>query len=337
MSPEITCDRPDKLTGRQIATYLLATAVVMGIMLTLASRIVEPKNNQAEFGQNEALAHGVLGEPRDTLDVLFIGDSEAYCTFSPLQLWHERGITSYVCATGGQKLPYTYRLLNQALGQQRPKFVVLETNCLFRTFSPGYALFRMTEGALPVIEYHNRWKSLRTEDFTAEPRATWSHPNKGFHIQNGVVPADATGYMQASDEIEPLPRLDRWYLEQIARLCRDRGTTLLLVSTPSTKNWRMPRHNAVQQVAASLGVEYIDLNTGKDQVKIDWQRDTCDAGDHLNLRGAQKATARMGELLAATNQIPSHAHDKAFRSWDEAYARYEQKIAEIVWTDGKHG
>ena len=337
MSTENTSDLPEKLTRRQIATYLLTTIIVVGIVLVVASRIVEPKNNQRECGQNEAIAHGVFGEPRDTLDVLFIGDSEAYCAFSPLQLWHEQGITSYVCATSAQKLPYTYQLLDQTFRQQRPKVVVLETNCLFRPFSAGYALTRTAKGIFPVIEYHNRWKSLKLEDLTAEPRATWTHPNKGFHIQNGVVPADTSKYMQASDELEPMPRFDRWYLEQIAQLCRDRGATLVLVSTPSTKNWRMPRHNTMKQVAAALGVDYIDLNTGKHRVDIDWQHDTCDGGDHLNLRGAQKTTTRMGEVLAATGLLPNRSNDNSLRSWNEAYGRYEQQVAKTTWTDGMKG
>ena len=66
-------------------------AAGMICLLALASRVVVPKNNQVEFGQADAPAFGVLGEPRDSIDVLFLGDSEAYCSFSPLQLWGRAG------------------------------------------------------------------------------------------------------------------------------------------------------------------------------------------------------------------------------------------------------
>lgn len=314
---------------RAIALTVALTVVVMAAALLLASRIVAPKNNQAEFGQSEAVANGVLGEPRDTLDVLFLGDSEAYCAFSPLQLWHERGITSYVCATSGQKLPYTLEMLDRALDQQRPKVVVLETNCLFRTFTPDVALSSAAERILPVFAYHNRWKSLRAEDFTTAPRATWTDPTKGFRIKTDTAPADDSSYMSPSDQVEPLPISNRWYLELINRTCQDHGATLLLVSTPSTKNWRMKRHNSIRDVAASLGIGYVDLNTGKYAVDIDWQRETCDAGDHLNVYGAHKVTARIGTILRTTYQLPDHASDPTLSAWNDAYARYAKKLAQL--------
>lgn len=330
MNPTPTTNAPEKLTRAQVLWYLVATAVVVIAVLAISSRVVIPKNNQAEFGQNDPAAFGVLGEPRDTIDTLFIGDSEAYCAFSPLQLWHEQGITSYVCATSGQRLPYTLSVLERALKQQRPKVVVLETNCLFRKFTPTFALNRAVKDALPVFEYHNRWKSLRAEDLTTAPRTTWVHPYKGFRIKTGVKAADSSNYMTASTKTEAVRTLNRWYAERIAQLCRDNGASLVLVSTPSTKNWNTRRHNSVQQLAGELGVDYIDLNMGTQAVGIDWQRDSCDAGDHLNIRGAQKVTTQMGRILRATYRLPSHSNDAAYRSWSDAYTRYAHKLAQLA-------
>lgn len=82
----------------RIALRLVVTGIVLCGLLAAVSRIAQPKNNQAEFGQSDPEAHGVLGEPRDSIDVLVLGDSESFCSISPLQLWGEQGITSYVCA-----------------------------------------------------------------------------------------------------------------------------------------------------------------------------------------------------------------------------------------------
>ena len=57
------------------------------------------ENNQKEFGQVSEAANGIFGEPGRSLDAIFIGDSEAYSSFSPLQMWEEHGFTSYVSAT----------------------------------------------------------------------------------------------------------------------------------------------------------------------------------------------------------------------------------------------
>ena len=134
-----------------IALRLVVTGIVLCGLLAAVSRIVQPKNNQAEFGQSDSEAHGVLGEPRDSIDVLVLGDSESFCSISPLQLWGEQGITSYVCGTSGQILPLTRSLLLSALSKQHPKVVILETNCLFRPFRPGFALNRALQDKFPEI------------------------------------------------------------------------------------------------------------------------------------------------------------------------------------------
>ncbi len=121
----------------RIALRLVVTGIVLCGLLAAVSRIVQPKNNQAEFGQSDSEAHGVLGEPRDSIDVLVLGDSESFCSISPLQLWSEQGITSYVCGTSGQILPLTRSLLLSALSKQHPKVVILETNCLFPPVPTG--------------------------------------------------------------------------------------------------------------------------------------------------------------------------------------------------------
>lgn len=284
---------------RALAALRLALAVVATVaLLAAASRVVMPKNNQGEFGQADPEAHGYLGEPEDTVDVLFLGDSEAYSSFSPLQLWAERGITSYVAATSGQRLCYTRTLLLDALGRQSPQVVVLETNCLFRSFSVGEALVRAAQDALPVLEYHDRWKSLRPEDVLGTVRATWTDEVRGFVGKEGAVPADASSHMAPSDEVAGLPWLSRVYLDDIARTCERAGARLVLVSTPSTRNWSTARHNRMERVASELGVDYVDLNVGKDRVEIDWSRDTYDGGDHLNVDGARKVTSAVGALLA---------------------------------------
>lgn len=318
---------------RRAVLTVAASALILCALLALASRIVAPKNNQAEFGQIDAEAHGVLGEPEDSIDVLVLGDSEAYCAFSPLQLWGEQGITSYVCATSGQPLPYTRSLLTQALGRQHPRVVVLETNCLFRSFTPGYALLRGAQDLFPVLEYHNRWKSLRAEDVTSAPRATWSDEYKGHKVKTDVAAADDAGYMAPTESVAEIPILNYWYVQDIARICRDNGAELLLVSTPSTKNWNTARHERTAELAHELGVAYLDLNWQDTRVAIDWRLDTCDAGDHLNERGAQKTTHALGEALRAGFDVPDHRGDADFATWDDACARYRRQVDAIVWPD----
>ena len=75
-------------------------------------------------------------------------------------------------------------------------------------------------------------------------------------------------------------------------------------------------------------MDYIDLNVEPTKVAIDWQADTRDAGDHMNLSGAMKVSSFIGKYLSDAYSLPNHKQDEAYRSWSEAFARYESRIKE---------
>lgn len=278
-----------------LATAVFVAAATLGLLWAVSS-VVQPKNNQKEFGQVSEAANGIFGEPGRSLDAIFIGDSEAYSSFSPLQMWEEHGFTSYVSATSGQRLTYGYRLLEKALRSQKPKVVVFETNSIYSPIKPDDAVLSLFQNKLPVFEYHDRWKSLDAQDFLGKPSATWSDPLKGFVVNRGVNPADAVNHMTPSSEALPVDVANRQYITAMVEACRANGATPVFVSTPSTVNWNTAKHNGMSELARELGVDYYDLNEGPDKVPIDWSTDTHDKGDHLNFDGATKVSAYMGKL-----------------------------------------
>ena len=84
------------------------------LLLLISSKIFAPKNNAKESGIDDPNANGILSETEQTIDVLFLGDSECYSAFIPMQLWKKYGITSYNCGTAMQHLYYTEEFLMKA-------------------------------------------------------------------------------------------------------------------------------------------------------------------------------------------------------------------------------
>lgn len=118
-----------KAIYKTIFSSSLFIAILAFILMTVSYLFI-PKSNHPGFGMIDVEANGILGEKENTIDVLFLGDSEAYCSFSPMEMYNEYGFTSYVCATGAQRLYYTYDFFMKAFKNQKPKVVVLETNTI---------------------------------------------------------------------------------------------------------------------------------------------------------------------------------------------------------------
>ena len=300
--------------------------VGLAILLSAASLLLRPKNNSLAAGMPDPSANGIMGEPENTIDLLILGDSESYSSFIPMHLWQEHGITAYCCGTSGQALYYSEEFLHKAFQKQSPKIVILETNALFRNFSFGSTLLYEAGRAFPVFAYHNRWKTLKSSDWSPTVNYTYIDNAKGYQFTADASPADAGGYMEKTDRPATVSRRNRAYLARIKSYCEDNGAQLLLISTPSTANWNMARHDSTQALADKLQIPFIDFNTMPDRVSINWSTDTRDQGDHLNYFGAKKVTAALGDYLSDNSLLPSHKDDPEYSDWDTQSDAFNQAI-----------
>ena len=307
----------------------LRSAVFLTLLLSLllgASRIFAPKNNTSEFGMDMVFANGILGERENSIDVLIVGDSESYSSFSPMHMWNAHGFTSYVCGTAAQPLYDSYRFIGQAFERQHPSVVILETNAIFRAKNAGSYLSSMIKSSFSLFEYHNRWKTLKLSDLSSPVKYTWTDDFKGYTHSELIKPADTRGYMAPTDRVEKIPDLNLLCLQQILRLCEENGAALVLVSAPSPINWNYARHNAIKAFAEEHELPYLDLNLLHETLGIDWSRDTRDMGDHLNFSGARKVSEYFGHYLKERFSLPDHRGEETYRTWSEAYRRYSKAV-----------
>lgn len=305
---------------RCISFFLILVLLLLG-----CSYVVTPKNNQKAFGMDMVSANGILGEKENTIDVLFVGDSESYCTFSPMRMWEQYGFTAYVCGSPLQPLFDTSRFVHQAFEKQNPKVVVMETNTIFREYGIGSFLFSKGQSYFSVLRYHNRWKNLSINDFGSKISYTWTDDYKGYQFNNKVVPSANLDYMKFSEETEEIPKVNKLALLEIKEFCEEHGAQFIFVSTPSTLNWNYKRHNSIQEFADEHDIPYLDMNLEKD-LHIDWQTDTRDGGDHLNHRGAVKATDFYGKYLKEQYSFEDHKTNPEYAAWNEAFKRYSNAV-----------
>ena len=315
-----------KKVQKRIITAALLTAGLI-LLLALASQLFMPKGNDPDSGMEEVSANGILGEKPGTVDVLILGDSEALCSFIPLQMWKDEGYTVYNSASLEQRLDYSYTLLKRAFRDQKIKVVFLEANAIYRKDSKEIP-YQMLCDRIPVFRYHNRWKSLKRDDFSFdEPSYKWTDPNKGYDYSTEIEAAgDTDYYTEESDEVSRITLQNRRYLKKMKKLCDRNGAKLVLISAPSPSNWVPRRHNGSSAAAADLGIEFIDMNMVPEETRIDWSVDTRDGGDHLNYTGAVKATGFLTDYLKKTGSLKSHKDDPVYADWNDALMQFENSI-----------
>lgn len=294
-------------------------------LLFIFSNILIPKNNDAKSGIIQVGSHGFLGEKENSLDVLYIGDSESYSSFSPMQMYEEYGITGYVTGVSAQRIYNQYYYLKEALEKQSPKVVVVETNTLFRKYSVANAVVGELNNTVPFVKYHDRWKNISLRDLNFKKDYTHREVTKGFQIRKMIDSVEKTDYMKKSDKITEVPYLNEYYVKKIKELCEKKGAQVLLVSSKTLRNMNYGRHAGLQRMADRLELPYLDLNMIP-EIDIDWKTDTVDQGDHLNTAGAIKVSSYMGEYLVKNYNLKSHKNDPYYADWNNDLVEYKKLI-----------
>lgn len=331
----------------------------MLVILILLQMLFVPKYM---LHSQEGALIGEYYENAGSNDVIFIGDCEVYENFSPITLWEKYGITSYIRGSAQQTIWQSYYLLEETLRYETPKVVVF--NVLSMKYdtpestgsqSRREAYNRMTldtmrwssskwnairasmtqeekekEGMFtyifPILRYHDRWSQLTREDLTYWfGRDTVSH--NGYLMQAGIKP------FQAAFQEPPLADYtfgeNSWhYLEKMRCLCEKRGVQLVLIKAPSLSPvWWEQWDAQIEDYAQQHSLLYINMLDHQAEIGLDWNTDTYDAGLHLNVYGAEKASAWLGKLLTDKCHVPDRRGDETLAAaWSEKAARYyEQK------------
>lgn len=303
---------------KRIVASVVFLGGFIGILIGVSYLFI-PKEDDLEFGTEDPAAYSIRGERANALDTLVLGDSESYNNITPMQIWKEEGISMFICGTRAQRLDYTLVLAERAFRNQSPKLVVLETNTIYRDLSVSTSAMAKISNHFAIFRYHDRWKAILTG---GSPVAI-SDDYKGYNFSMDVVPAPVQDYMFYTEECATINPVNASYVEQIKELCEEKGAQLLLLSTPSAKNWTYEKHNGIAKLAEELDCVYLDLNLCNDSIGIDWKTDTRDKGDHLNYKGAVKVSSYLAGYLRDMGIFTDKRTDPQYVDWNNALARYE--------------
>ncbi len=308
--------------------YSLTFITGLALILIVISVFVTPKKEVYNVSAFEQKVTDLSAEKNNTIDLVFLGDSEVYSAYSPLQMYHENGFTSYVCATSAQRLCDTYAMVREIFKTQNPDIVVLETNCFFRygglNEKTGDTVMDGILKYIPAMKYHTRIKYL-FEPATDKNEASM----KGFRYRTDIKPYHGGTWMQKTEIAEEIRTENMNYFEKIYDYIAEHGSRLVFVTTPSPDCHNYMKHNAIKKISEKYNIDYIDLNLVAEEIGIDWKNETRDGGNHLNYNGAKKVSEYFGKKLSETYGLPDHREDPEYEDWSFEFKKYADTVGYI--------
>lgn len=326
-----------------LKTALSVTTVVLVflLLLSLATMLLQPKymENLVEGSMLSQYYREAGGH-----DVIFIGDCEVYANFSPMELYREAGITSYVRGSSQQLMWQSYYVLKETFSYETPKVVVLNVNAMrysepvseaynrlamdkmrWSAEKAGMILASMTEEesflsyVFPILRYHSRFDELTAEDFRYLFRTkdtTWN----GHLMNKNVKPLGELPTKRILSDYQ-FDSICYEYLDKIRLLCEEHDTQLILIKAPSVYPFWYEEYDAqIQSYADEHSLSFYNFLDNVAEIGIDYSTDTYDGGLHLNLNGATKLSRYFAQILSQDHGMEDHRGDSAVS------AEYEQKL-----------
>ena len=347
---------------KKIIKLICGLLVLILILFTL-QRIVTPKYvSEAQDGRliaeyyNSAMNH----------DVVFVGDCEVYENISPVTLWQEYGISSYVRGSPQQLIWHSYYLMEETLKYETPKAFVFnvlsmkygepQSEAYNRLALDGMkwssSKFHSIQASMmedeelisyvfPLLRFHSRWSELTGEDLKFAFKAPPQLSINGYLMR---VDVDGVEKLRKGQELSDYSfNTICWdYLDKMRTLCEENGVELILMKAPTNTPqwyWYNQWDEQIQSYAKEYGLRYYNFLNVTDEIGLDYMTDTYDQGGHLNLSGAEKLSKYFGKILTEELELVDHKKDPAYSDiWDkltEQYAQIRETQEKLLKTNGK--
>ena len=339
---------------------LSAALCLMLAVLWLLQALLMPKY------MNESREGALIAEYYDNAgmnDVVFIGDCEVYENFSPITLWENYGISSFIRGSAQQLIWQSYYLMEETLRYEKPEVIVFNVLAMKynKPESTGDQSFReaynrMTLDGMrwsgskwnainasltaeekkwqsqwtylfPILRYHDRWSQLTAEDFTYLFKKDQVSDN-GYLMQVGVKPM-TDPHVEKPLVDYTLGENSYYYLDKMTQLCTENGVQLVLVKAPThSPVWWNEWDKQVEDYAQKNNLLYINFLDYEEEIGIDWSTDTYDTGLHLNIYGAEKLSDYFGRILQESCGVTDRRTDPSYSQiWQAKVAAYNERKA----------
>ena len=135
----------------------LALALVLLCMLMTFLHMADYTLRPDDEGVRTRL-EDFYAQPRDTLDVVFVGSSAVYTFFSPLRMYDRTGLTSALYATPNQSVPMLRYILEEGRRRQPNALYVVELRSMLASHKDNLHILsadlrRLTDKTVVIVTH----------------------------------------------------------------------------------------------------------------------------------------------------------------------------------------
>ena len=330
---------------RKCIVAVLATLLVVAILISVAYPVLEMKDSEDRYS--------TFYSCEKNFDVLYFGNSHVMNGFSSMRLWKEYGFSCCSLAGPGMRFPTSYWLLEEALTRNCPSLVILDCSSLqnvkaendtsynhiafdkmpiskvkIRAIMDLYdgSVHKLAEFLFPFFIYHNRWSTLKADDFRSHKNAMCGYDVMFLREDQGTW-----GKLEAEESTE-IDNYDTQYLKRMVERCREAGITVLLTVLPADPEPRFADAAAwTRKYAAETGLFFIGPEEVADVVDI--HTDFAYKG-HMNYWGAMKTTDFLGAFLSSHYELVDTRKTSDAAYWQKLYDQYSREIIAFAEHEG---
>lgn len=287
-------------------------------------------------------------------EVVFVGSSRVMDAVIPEQLWEEHGITSYLLCAEYNDMRRDIAMCKLAFQYCKPKLIVLDVGnywsrsdaadvlAAYHEYADAFPLNRVkvettlelygysmnsVELLFPIYRYHERWKELSRKDF--RHNKTESFEFKGFEYSAETEQIERYPFVEAENGVLLTEGTDVDYIREFIDWSRSQGIEVMLVSVPyNAMEDEQAALWGIAELARECDVPYLNMVAMEDLVdpSYDFKNEF-----HMNYRGAEKVTARLGEYIADQWVELEQADEATTQYWNasaEAFREHLRKLEE---------
>lgn len=305
------------------------------ILFVFLSGAFIPRTGTTEDGMESRISKAYRGEPRDSIDTVFIGNSDIYRAISPVDLFHQTGITSAIAGRPNKQLSEVPGDIRDILRYQNPKTIVLETDCMFSGTNPGFKKgISPLEAEAAKVDVAGQAPSKATDADVAgqaPSKATDTAHQNIFAKCKALLQEGDSAFLAALNYKFPLVKYhDNWKHLKLTTFLQPRGKYHF-------SNKGMAYANTVK--AYPFGNEYMQLSGGKhamlSEEKLDQFQKIYDLCDRNGIRLVLLTVPSANTW----NKGKSDTVKQLAKKYDLTYYDYNRQLpAGFDWaTDSKDG